>query len=274
MGDDDAMSGDSTKDDGLTVGRTAELLGVSVRTLHHWDDIALASPSERTHAGYRVYTADDIARLQRVLVYRELGMPLAQIAEALDDPGTDVAGHLARQRDLLTARISRLQEMVSAVDRLMEVREMDEKLTPQEQARAFGSDWDAEWREEAEDRWGGTADWEKSERRRSQMTADDWKRVGAETEELESALAAAMAAGVEPGSAKANELAERHLTSLDEWMDMTHAKHVLVASGYVADPRFRAHYEKRAEGLADWLRAIIDANARAHGVDPETAAWE
>ncbi|MFF7410277.1 MerR family transcriptional regulator [Streptomyces lydicus] len=70
--------------DGLTVGRTATLVGVSVKTLHHWDAIGLVYPSERTRAGCRVYSGDDIARLHRVLVYKELGFPLAAIG--LDGP--------------------------------------------------------------------------------------------------------------------------------------------------------------------------------------------
>ncbi len=72
--------------DGLTVGRAAALVGVSVKTLHHWDAIGLVCPSERTWAGYRVYSGDDVARIHRVLVYRELGFPLAEIGRILDDP--------------------------------------------------------------------------------------------------------------------------------------------------------------------------------------------
>ena len=60
----------------LTVGEAARLVGVSVRTLHHWDALGLAVPSGRTWSGYRLYSPDDVARLQQVLVYRETGMPL------------------------------------------------------------------------------------------------------------------------------------------------------------------------------------------------------
>ena len=78
----------------LTVGEAARLIGVSVRTLHHWDALGLATPSGRTWSGYRLYSPDDVARLQQVLVYRETGMPLARIGELLDEAGTSALEHL------------------------------------------------------------------------------------------------------------------------------------------------------------------------------------
>ena len=82
----------------LTVGQVAGLVGVSVRTLHHWDEIGLVVPSARSWAGYRLYGPDDVARIHRVLVYRETGMTLAEVARVLDDPGADAEAHLVRQR--------------------------------------------------------------------------------------------------------------------------------------------------------------------------------
>ena len=71
----------------------------------------------------------------------------------------------------------------------------------------------------------------------------------------------------------ANALAEEHRAGLT-WFDVTPAKHVILARGYVADPRFAAHYDGYEPGLAAWLKEIIDANAAAHGVDPATARWQ
>lgn len=267
------MRGGPTSADGLTVGQTARTVGVSVRTLHHWDEIGLVSPTARTWAGYRLYGADDIARLQRVLVYRELGMKLADIGRLIDNDAVDETDHLVAQRELLCARIDRLQEMVSAVDRMMEANEMNEKLTPQEQAEAFGSQWDDRFAEEAEERWGDTDEWRQSEAVKSAMTAHDWQRVRKESEAFEADLGAAFAAGAEPGSAEANALAERHFAQIGQWFDMTYDKQVLIAQGYVQDPRWAKHYDRLAEGLTPWLKAIIDANAQAHGVDVEHAQW-
>lgn len=260
--------------EGITVGRTADLLGVSVRTLHHWDEIGLVEPSGRTPTGYRLYSADDIARLQSVLVYREVGLPLAEIAEILDDAHVDVTDHLRRQKELLESRISRMHELVHAVDSMMERMMTEENTTPEDQARSFGSSWNDPYHEEAEAKYGHTDDWAVSQKRAAQLGPEEWERVKADLEALEADLARAFLSGVEPGSPEAVELAERHRANVGQWMDVTYAKHVLMACNYVQDPRFAAHYDERAAGLAVWLKAVIDANAQANGVDPSTAEWE
>src|SRR5256886_14767893 len=97
-----------------SVGQVAGLAGVSVRALHHYHQIGLLVPSGHPPAGYRRYVDADLGRLQRVLFYRELGFPLEQIVTLLDDPAIDPQAHLRRQHDLLTQRIVRLGEMVTA----------------------------------------------------------------------------------------------------------------------------------------------------------------
>jgi len=258
----------------LTVGQVAGLVGVSVRTLHHWDEIGLVVPSARSWAGYRLYGPDDVARIHRVLVYRETGMPLAEVARVLDDPDVDATAHLARQRDLLQARIAHLTRMLRAVDTMMERNSMGENLTPQQQAEILGAEWDPAWQEEAEERWGDSDEWAQAAARKAAMTRQDWARVAEETEALETDLANAMREGVVPGSERANALAERHRASIDRWFDTTYAKQVLIARGYVANSRFTAYYDKRESGLAAWIKEIIDANAAAHGVDPANAVWQ
>src|SRR6476659_7700741 len=96
-----------------TVGQVAELFGVTVRTLHHYDEIGLLVPSERSRAGYRLYTDGDLARLQQVVVYRRLEMPLEEIATLLDG-GEDAADHLRRQRDAVRQRLDELTDLVVA----------------------------------------------------------------------------------------------------------------------------------------------------------------
>ncbi|MGK5628213.1 MerR family transcriptional regulator [Streptomyces sp. URMC 123] len=260
--------------DGLTVGRAAALVGVSVKTLHHWDAIGLVRPSGRTRAGYRVYSADDIARVHRVLVYRELGLPLAEIGRVLDDPDINPRAHLRRQRSQLVARVARLQSMVHAVDRMLEASRTGMRLTPEEQVALFGADWQPSWVDEAEERWGDTAQWAQYAERAAGMTADDWKRVADATHALNADLAAALRAGTAPGSDEANALAERHRAQLSTYFDCTHAMHACVGRMYVDEPGYADTYEALAPGLTVWLRDTIHANARAHGVDPTTAVWE
>src|ERR687883_1381188 len=114
-----------------SVGKVADLAGVTIRTLHHYDEIGLLSPSGRSTAGYRIYEEPDLERLQQILFYRELGFALEEIATIVDDPRTDAVGHLRRQRGLLTEKIKRLGAMVDAIDYEMEARRMDIRLTPE-----------------------------------------------------------------------------------------------------------------------------------------------
>lgn len=258
----------------LTVGAVSAMVGVSVRTLHHWDEIGLVHPSGRTWSDYRVYSRDDVARIHRVLVYREVGVPLAQIAAILDDPTVDESMHLGRQRELLTARITRLQEMVSAVDRMLEVTSMDERLSPQELSEIFGQDWKPEYQDEAEERWGDSPQWAQSQQRSAQMTREQWEQVKADSDALDADMAAAVRDGVAPGSDQANALAERHRDSIGQFYDCTHSMQVCLAQMYLADQRFTDRYEAVQPGLAQWLHDVVAENARANGVDPSTARWE
>ncbi|WP_250402834.1 MerR family transcriptional regulator [Streptomyces cellostaticus] len=123
----------------LTVGRVAELAGVSVRTLHHYDQIGLVRPSARTAAGYRAYSPVDVGRLREVLVYRRLGFGLREIAALVDDPGTDAVAHLRRLRGLLLEERDRATAMVTAIDRELEARAMGIRMTSEDQLGLFGS---------------------------------------------------------------------------------------------------------------------------------------
>ena len=121
-----------------SVGQVAKAAGVTVRTLHHYDEIGLLSPSGRSAAGYRRYDDADLDRLQLIRYYRELGFPLDEITAILDDPASDPTAHLRRQHELLTGRIGKLQDMVAAIELAMEARRMNIKLTPEERFEVFG----------------------------------------------------------------------------------------------------------------------------------------
>lgn len=271
---DETSSRNDVNETGLTVGAVARAVGISVRTLHHFDDIALVVPSDRTPAGYRLYGQADVARLQRVLVYRELGFELSRIRALIDDPGADEMAHLASQRDLLEDRIAHLRRMLGAVDEMMEAHRMNTHLTPQQQAEAFGSQWDDRYAAEAEQRWGHTPEWKESERNKASMTPEDFARARRAMEEIDEEMAAAKRAGIAPDDERALALAERHRTeTISRWFEASHAQHALIARGYTEDPRFTAYYEEREPGLAAWLRHAIEANAAAHGVDVAQATW-
>ena len=269
---DDAASNDA--DIAMTVGEVSTLLGVSVRALHHWDESGLVHPSRRSDAGYRLYCETDIMRIQQVLVYRQTGMSLADIKTVLDEPGADAVTHLRRQRELVQGQISHLQQMLSSIDMVMDMQQSGARISVAEMAEIWGTDWDPVYIEEAHARWGDTEEWAESYRRKARMSRADWERAHEETVALETALAEAMRSGVEPGSPEANALARWHRKDFNRWFEVSASKQVIIARGYVADERYARYYDKRAPGLAAWLKDVIDACARSEGLDPATAAWE
>ncbi|WP_433531657.1 MerR family transcriptional regulator [Micromonospora sp. CA-263727] len=245
-----------------TVGQVAKLAGVTVRALHHYDEIGLLSPSGRTGAGYRRYDDADLERLQLIRYYRELGFPLEEIAVILDDPASDPGAHLRRQHELLTARIKRMQEMVAAIEFAMEASKLNIRLTPQERFEVFG-DFDPDAHaEEAEQRWGGSDAYRESNRRASGYTREDWLRIKAESEDWGRRLVALMASGAPADSPAAMELAEEHRQQISRWFyECSYEIHTGLADMYVADERFLAHYEAMAPGLGGYLHEAIHANA-------------
>ncbi|SFP10689.1 DNA-binding transcriptional regulator, MerR family [Geodermatophilus dictyosporus] len=250
----------------MNVGEVAALAGVTVRTLHHYDRIGLLSPSGRTAAGYRRYSAADLGRLHQVLLYRELGFPLEEVATLLDDPSADPAEHLRRQHRLLRDRLDRTAAMVAAVEKEMEARHMGIDLTPEEKFELFGDWLPEEYEAEAQERWGETEAWAQSQARTRAYTKDDWVRVQAEGEDVEARMAAALQAGVAPDSPQAMDLAEEARQQISRnFYDCSPEMHAGIGRTYVEDERFTAHYERRAAGLAQWVSTAVQANAARQG---------
>ena len=123
---------------GWTVGQVARLAGVSVRTLHHYDELGLVSPAQRSAAGYRDYAHADLERLQRVLAYRRLGFALEEIAPILDDPDVDTVNSLRERHAALSEQAARLAQIVAVVEKAMEAHRMGIRLTPEEMFEVFG----------------------------------------------------------------------------------------------------------------------------------------
>lgn len=245
-----------------TVGQISDLAGVTIRTLHHYDHVGLLSPSGRSSSGYRRYEEADLERLQQILLYRELGFPLDEIAVILDEPGADEGAHLHRQHVLLTGRLARLQMMVAAVEREMEARQMGIQLTPEERFEVWGKFNPDDHAEEVEERWGATEPYEESRRRTARYTKGDWLAINAEAGDIYRRLIEAMQSGESPDGETAMGLAEEHRKHIARWFyDCGHDVHRGLGEMYVDDPRFTATYEEMAEGLATYLRSAISANA-------------
>lgn len=247
----------------LTVGQVAEQFDITVRTLHHYDEIGLLGPSERSQAGYRLYAAGDVTRLQHIVVYRRLGFALEEIALLLDHPES-VQQHLHRQRAAVMSRLDEMRDLVVAIDRALEKEGSGMKLTQEEQKDLFGDGYSDEYAAEAKERWGDTDAWKQSNERTSQFTKSDWVEVKAETDAVEGAVAAAMRAGLPANSPEAMDAAELHRVSIERFYDCSHDFQRNLGDMYVADERFAQYYEVREPGMAEYLRDAIHANADRH----------
>ncbi|MEU8300847.1 MerR family transcriptional regulator [Micromonospora sp. NPDC048909] len=265
---------DATDADGLTVGQVSTRLGVTVRALHHWDDIGLARPSLRTTGGYRLYTAGDLERLHRIVIYREIGLGLDRIRAILDGSTADVPGALRAQRTQVAQRIERLQQLSVGLDRMIAAHERGLLLTVEQQAAIFGPQWNPDWPAQARRRYGDTTQWQQYAERSASRSPEEWQAVADTVADLDRALGDAMDAGVTPGSPEANQLVERHREVFTSYFPLTRQMQVCLGRRFEADPAFAAHYDGIRAGLATWFRQSIDASARAHHIDPDTATWQ
>jgi MerR family transcriptional regulator, thiopeptide resistance regulator len=250
----------------MNVGEVAALAGVTVRTLHHYDRIGLLSPSGRTGAGYRQYSPADLDRLHQVLLYRELGFPLEEVATLLDDPAADPEAHLRRQHALLRDRLDRTSAMVAAVEKEMEARAMGISLTPEERFEVFGEQDPAQYDAEVEERWGDTDAYAQSKRKTAAYSKEDWLAIKAEQAEIGSRFVRALQSGAAPDSEEAMDVAEAHRQSISRWFyDCSPEMHAGLGRMYVEDERFTATYEAMAPGLAQYVSTANQANAARQG---------
>ena len=246
----------------LTVGQVAERFAITVRTLHHYDEVGLLSPSERTRAGYRLYSEQDLTRLQHVVVYRRLGFALEEIALLLENPES-VEQHLRRQRAAVSSRLDEMRDLVAAIDRALEREMNSERATDDELKELFGEGFhDAQ--AEAEERWGETDAWRQSRERTKNYSKADWEEVKAESDRTHQAFTDAMDAGEPPTSDVAMGAAELHRASMQRFYDCSYDMHRNLADMYVSDPRFTATYDEIRPGMSHYVRDAIHANADRH----------
>lgn len=225
---------------------------VSIRTLHYYEEIGLLVPTGRTEAGYRLYTDDDLLRLQQILIGRELGLPLEEIGRCLDDPAFDRRQALLAQKQQLRQRAERTAAMIAAIDAALEgtMEGIFEGFDP------------AKYEAEARERWGDTDAYKEAARRTTSYTTQDWARHRAEQEAIYDDAAALMRAGTDPSSDAAMAIAERHRQSIDRWFyPCSPRTHAGLASLYESDTRFADGMNAHAPGLAAFLVAAIRANS-------------
>lgn len=246
---------------GRSVGEFAELTGVSVRTLRHYEACGLLSP-QRQPNGYRSYGPAEEDRMQQVLLYRELGMSLADIRRALDDPGFDRRAALERHLEALVARRARLDGIIASVQRTLAETDGGARMRADEKFEAFKQglvhENERRFGAEVRERWGDEAA-DASNARLMGLGEEEFRQAS----ELEATVRREVVAGLadgDPEGAHARAAASAHAGWLRAfWPDgaYTPEAHASLAQMYLDDGRFRAYYDAWAPGAAEFLvRAI------------------
>ena len=235
----------------------AKLAGVSVRTLHFYDEIGLLKPSSVDEQnGYRFYDEDSLTRMQEVLFYRELDFPLKEIRMILSSPDYDKQNALKKQKHLLTLKKERLERLISALDGAMkgEIVNMDVFDNSEFEAKR------EEYAKEAKEKWGDTTAYKESTEKTADYSADKWKQVNSAMDERIAEFADCKRKGFAPDSKEAQELAKK-------WQDFitenyyTCTKEILAGLGemYVSDERFLKNIDSHGNGTARFISDAIKA---------------
>ena len=234
----------------------AKLTGVSVRTLHYYDEIGLLKPSAVDEQnGYRFYDKRSLERMQEILFYRELDFPLKSISEILASPNYDKQKALTEQRRLLTLKKERLERLISALDSAV-------KGENTMNMNVFdNSEFEAErekYAREAKEKWGSTAAYKESTEKTRGYSKEKWGEINSGMDSLIAEFAECVKNGAQPTDDVAQKLVKK-------WQDFitenyyTCTNEILSGLGemYTADERFKENIDRHGEGTAEFMSAAI-----------------
>ncbi len=234
--------------------------GVSIRTLHHYDQMGLLKPDLVGENGYRFYTDQSLERLQQILFFKELGFPLREIQAILDHPGFDRQSALRAQYELLQEKKNRLETIMQTVKKTLLSLESGQKMKIKEMFK--GMDKQAieahteKYAQEVETRWGKSAAYKQSQQKTAQYTAQDWEQIQARTAAIYEQIVAGMGRGPADPEVQA-AVADLRQSFCDYYYDCTPEIFKGLGEMYVADERFTAFYENMHTGLAVFLSQAI-----------------
>jgi DNA-binding transcriptional MerR regulator len=238
-----------------TVSQLAGMAGVSVRTLHHYDHIGLLEPLARTAAGYRLYGEKELLRLQQILFFKELDLPLSEVRNILDDPGFDQVRALQAHRRMLESRLERLAQLLKTIDRTIEkLKEDDMTMTDEELYEGFSKEQIERYKREAREMYD-PALVEESERRVGKMSKAQWEAIKLEGDEVTRGIAALM--DREPGDPEVQALIARHHAWIEHFYPASAEVYRGLGQGYASHPDFRAFYDRYRPDLADFMAAAM-----------------
>lgn len=238
-----------------TVKQLAKLAGVSVRTLHHYDQIGLLAPAGRRNNTYREYGETELLRLQQILFFKELDIPLRDIKRMLDAPRFDTLEALKSHRKIIEAKRKRLGRLVKTIDKTAAKLHNEITMKDEELYTSFSKTEMDAYAKEAKERWGHTDAYRQSIERTQHLTDADWKRIQKDADVFNSMLASVM--DKDPGSEEVQALVQQHYNSLRTFYEPNLEMYRALGQMYVDDPRFAKTYDKYAPGLAAFLRDAI-----------------
>lgn len=232
----------------FSVSETAKLAGVSVRTLHYYDEIGLLSPSMVSETGYRYYDELALERLQQILFYRELDFPLKDIVEIMNAPDYKKEDALKRQWELLKLKRKRLDKLIGLLD--ANLKGGDNTMSFKEFDRSAIEEAKSKYAGEVKAKWGNTDAYVQSKKKSDQYSKEDWARVMSKSDEIMKKFATRV--DESPESKEVQNLVEEWRNFITEsYYDCT--VEILRGLGemYVADERFMKNIDKFGDGTAE-----------------------
>ena len=232
----------------MKINEVAKLSGVSVRTLHYYDEIGLLSPSKDVNSNYRLYTEKDLDTLQQILFYRELQYPLMHIKQILTDDSFDLIESLIRQKEQLLNKQSQLQQIVYLIDKTIKSKQGGFTMTNEEKFNALKQNLV----EQNEENYGEEIRQQFGEEtvlatygKLKEMTEEQYEAVS----QLELQLFERLKEGLEVQSPSEDlmlEIAELHKRWLSfYWVKYSGSAHAGLAHMYLVDERFIQYYDSR-----------------------------
>ena len=239
----------------MQIKEFAEFTGVSVRTLHYYDEIGLLIPAYvDEHTGYRYYDGNSLLRMQEILFYRELDFSLKSIGAILSSPNYDKNKALKEQKNLLTLKKERLERLISAVDDAMKGENV---------MSVFDNSEFEKYKAEVKEKWGKTDAYKEHTEKTKHYSKDTWNNLAEEMNDILAEFAVCMKNGKEPDSAEAQNLVKRLQNHITENYYLC-TNEILAGLGqmYVADERFKNNIDKHADGAAEFICKAIEVYCR------------
>ena len=238
----------------FTVKQLSKLAGVTPRTLHHYDDIGLLKPSRVGDNGYRYYGEEALLRLQQILFYRELDIPLDNIKKIIGRRDFDVLGALQSHKDALNKQVARLNRLINTVDNTINHLKGNSIMSEKAYFEGFSEEEQEKYALEAEQMYDPETVRE-SNRKWKAYSAAKKEAIMEEGKTMYMDMIAAMPKGAD--SKEVQEIVERWRKHMDYFWTPKLDQLLALANGYNDDPRFKANFDKMSPGLAEFMREAV-----------------